>query len=328
MKKKVLSAVVVVCMVALVLAACGNGGSGGGNGAGAENGGSGDGFTIGATVYYMTEFVTLMVNGIESRADELGMDLILLDANNNAQQQITQIENLIAQEVDVLLVAAVDSDAIVPALDMAEEAGIPLVGVNMLINTDRHYYYVGPDDVLAGQLQMQAAIDAIGGDGNVLILEGPIGQSAQIQRMEGNQKALAENPGINVLAHQTANWSRAEALALTENWLEAFRGEIDAIVAHNDEMALGAIQALEAAGLIGDIVVTGVDAILDGCNAVLDGTLLATVLQDAYKLGSLSVQLCYDVLMGNPPEEALNYIDMPLVTRDNVEQVLSDIYGQ
>lgn len=279
---------------------------------------------IGCTVYYMTEFVTLMAEGIKGEAADLGADLILLDANNDAQKQISQIENLIAQKVDVILVAAVDADAIVPAVGMCEQAGIPLVGVNMLINTDAPYYYSGPNDVQAGELEMQFLIDRIGGKGNIVILEGPIGTSAQLQRMEGNQNVLANNPDVKVLANQPANWSREEALALTENWLQAFEGQIDGICAHNDEMALGAIQALEAKGL--KLPVTGVDAIKDGCMAIKDGRFDATVFQDADLEGRLGVQICMDILKGTPPKEHTNYIEMKLITQDNVDELLTTIY--
>ncbi len=283
---------------------------------------------IGVTVYYMTEFITLMVEGIEEQAEKLGVELVLLDAGNDAQKQITQVENLIAQDVDCVLVAAVDADAVVPAFDLCDAAGIPLIGVNMLINTDKEYYYVGPDDVLAGELEMQAAIDKIGGAGNIVILEGPIGTSAQLDRKQGNENVLAKNPDIKVLASQPANWDRAEALALTENWLESFDGQINAIVSHNDEMALGAIQALEAAGLSDQIVVTAVDAIKDGCNAVKDGKLLGTVYQDAGLEGREGIQLCYDVLTGNPPADFINFIDMKLITQENVDELLTTIYAE
>lgn len=286
---------------------------------------NGDGkIVVGCTVYYMTEFVTLMTEGIKAEAEENGADLILLDAGNDAQKQISQIENLIAQKVDVILVAAVDADAIVPALEMAENAGIPLVGVNMLINTDKPYYYAGPNDVEAGELEAQYIMDQIGGKGNVLILEGPIGTSAQLQRMEGNQNVLAKYPDVKVLAHKPANWSREEALTLTENWLQAFEGQIDGIIAHNDEMALGAIQALEAKGV--DIPVSGVDAIKDGCQAIKEGRFNATVFQDAEKEGRLGVQVSLDVVNGNPPEEYLNFIDMKLITKENVDELLNTIY--
>ena len=251
MRKKILAVLLVIGMVTGILLGCSTGTEEKSKGDDKqETSSKKEGYTIGCTVYYMTEFVTLMAEGMEKKADELGCDLVMLDAQQDAQNQITQIENLIAQKVDVIIVAAVDSDAILPAMEMCEDAGIPLVGVNMLFNTEEPYHYVGPNDVLAGELEMQNAINEIGGEGNVVILEGPIGQSAQIQRLEGNENVLDKYKGkIEVLADQTANWSREEALTLVENWLESFSGKIDAIVAHNDEMALGAIQALEAAGL-------------------------------------------------------------------------------
>ena len=293
---------------------------------------NGDKYVIGYTYYYSSEFITLMNEGIEEKCDELGLDLIALDAENDASNQITQVENLIAQDVDCLYIAAVDSDAIVPSLDMAKEANIPVVYVNMTVNTDEDYYYSGPDDVLAGELEMQAAIDAIGGEGNICVLEGPIGQSAQIDRWTGNENVLNSDAGanINLLTHQTANWSREEAETMTENWLEGFADEgIDAIVAHNDEMALGAIMAIEAKGLVPgeDIIVTGVDAIEDGCNAVKDGKLLSTVYQDAKLEGGQGIEICYGILTGNPPAEYINLIDMTQYTQDNVDELLTTLYA-
>lgn len=336
MKKKLLSVVLVLSVLGTMLVGCSSSTSSEetttttteASDDVAEETTASEDWTIGCTVYYMSEFITLMTEGMEARADELGTDIVILNAENDAANQITQVENLIAQQVDVIIIAAVDSDAIVPAIEMCEEAGIPLVGVNMLFNTDEDYYYVGPDDVLAGELEMQNAIDAIGGSGNIVILEGPIGQSAQIQRLEGNENILANyEDEITVLAQQTANWSREEALAIMENWLEAYSGEIDAVVAHNDEMALGAIQAIEAAGLTGEIVVTAVDAIEDGCNAVVEGTLLGTVYQDAVVEGADSVTLAYNVLTGEVTEKELTYIDMTWIDSSNAEDLLVDVYG-
>ncbi|GHV28494.1 D-threitol-binding protein [Spirochaetia bacterium] len=281
---------------------------------------------IGCTVYYMTEFVTLMAEGIKAEAAARGADLVLLDANNDAQRQISQIENLIAQKVDILLVAAVDSDAIVPALDLAKKAGITLVGLNMLINTTEEYYYSGPNDVQAGELEAQRLIDLIGAKGNVAIIEGPIGQSAQVDRLQGNKNILAKNPDVKVIAQQTANWSRAEALALVENWIEAFPN-LNGIIAHNDEMALGAIQALEAKGIKNRIPVTGVDAIKDGCLAIRDGRFEMTVFQDAEEEGRLGVRICMDILEGKPPAKKINFIEMLPVDKNNVQELIDRIYS-
>jgi ribose transport system substrate-binding protein/inositol transport system substrate-binding protein len=280
--------------------------------------------SIGSTVYYMTEFITLMVEGMKAEAETLGAKLTILDANNDASVQLNQVENLISSKVDVILVAAVDADAIVPGLDMAEGAGIPLTGVNMLINTDKPYYYAGPNDVEAGELEAQYVVEAIGGKGNVVILEGPIGTSAQLQRLEGNMNVLNKHPGVKILVQKPANWSREQALSTMENWLQTFPGQIDGVIAHNDEMALGAIQALEAKGM--KLPVGSVDAIKDACQAVKDGRLDATVFQDAYLEGQLGVRVAYQVAIGEPPEKLLNFIKMELITKDNVDKLLTTIY--
>ncbi len=358
MKKKLVAILMVAAMGSALLAGCGSsGGNDGGSAAPAESaaaegssaaaegssaaaeGGSaaseaaapknGDKYVIGYTYYYSSEFITLMNQGVQNKCDELGVELVALDAENDSSNQITQVENLIGQNVDCLYVAAVDSDAIVPAIDMAEEAGIPIVFVNMTVNTDEEYYYSGPDDVLAGKLEFESAAEAIGGKGNVLILEGPIGQSAQIDRYTGNEQAMAEYPDITVLEHKTANWSREEAETLVENWLESYE-DVNAIVAHNDEMALGAIMAIEAKGLVPnkDIYVTGVDAIEDGCNAIADGKMLSTVYQDAVLEGSQGIQICYDIMTGNAPvDNKFQLIPMTQYTIDNVDELLTTLYS-
>jgi ribose transport system substrate-binding protein/inositol transport system substrate-binding protein len=280
--------------------------------------------SIGSTVYYMTEFITLMVEGMQAEADELGVKLTILDANNDASTQLSQVENLIASKSDVILVAAVDADAIVPALDMAEEAKIPLTGVNMLMNTDKPYYYAGPNDVEAGELEAQYVIDAIGGKGNVVILEGPIGTSAQLQRLEGNLNVLKNYPDVKILAQKPANWNREQALTTMENWLQTYPDQINGVISHNDEMALGAIQAMEAKGV--KLPVGSVDAIKDACQAIKEGRLDATVFQDAHLEGRLGVRVAYQVATGQPPAERLNFIKMELITKDNVDKLLTTIY--
>jgi ribose transport system substrate-binding protein/inositol transport system substrate-binding protein len=239
---------------------------------------------------------------------------------------MSQIENLIAQKVDVLLVAAVDSDAIVPALDMAKQANIPLVGVNMLINTKEPYYYAGPNDVQAGELEAKYLCDKIGNKGNIVILDGPIGVSAQLQRKEGNHNIVDKLPGIKVLAEQPADWNREKALSMMENWLETYKGQINGVIAHNDEMALGAIQALQAKGLKDKIPVVGVDAIKDACKSIKDGVQDMTVFQDAVAEGSLGVKLAAQVARGEKPDPMQQFIEMKSITKDNVDELLTTIY--
>ena len=142
-------------------------------------------------------------------------------------------------------------------------------------------------------MEALSVIQGIGGKGNVVIIEGPIGQSAQIERREGNMQALKANPNVKVLEMQTANWSRAEALDLMENWLNAYPGKIDGVIGQNDEMALGAIQAIEQAGLnVKDFAIAGIDGVTDAMLAVKDDKMVS-ILQDA----TAQAQGALDVLM-------------------------------
>ena len=335
--KKVLSVMLAAAMLASMAAGC-QSSSGAASVAGTASEGSdtastaaagtansGKKIKVGSTVYYYTEFITLMAKGMKREAAQEGVDLTILDANNDAQKQLSQVENLIAQKVDVIVVAAVDTDAIVPAVAMCKKANIPLVAVNMLINTKEPYYYVGPNDVQAGEEEMQACIDAMGGKGNIVILQGPIGTSAQLQRSEGNHNVLKKYPDVKVLAEQPANWDRSQALTLTENWLQAFPDKIGGIVAHNDEMAMGALKAIQAKGL--KTPITGVDAIKDGCLSIKNQTpFIATVYQNADMEGSLGVKTAIQIARGQKPEKEKNYIDMELMTKDNVSKLLTTIY--
>ena len=174
--------------------------------------------------------------------------VIETDARLSAAKQILDVISLIDAKVDVLIVVAVDARALETPIKAAVAAGIPVIGSNTRVNSDLLSAYVGSDDRISGYMEAKIVLDKIGCKGNVVIIEGPIGQSAQIQRLEGNKKALAECPDVKVLEDQTANWSRAEAQKLMENWLTAHPGQIQGVIGQNDEMALGAIEAIKAAG--------------------------------------------------------------------------------
>ncbi len=285
---------------------------------------------IGCTVYYMSEFVTLMVNGIEAGAKEMGAELKLLDANRDPAKQMSQVEGLIAEKVDVLLVAPVHSDSSVPVLELAKKANIPIVILNTELNTKDPYYFVGPNDVEAGELLMKDVAKRIGNKGNIVILEGPIGHSAQIQRKQGIDNVLKQNPDIKVLAVKTANWNRDEAINTIENWLQAFEAQgINAVVAENDEMALGALQAVEAKGIKKNVVIGGVDAIKDACMRINEGRMEVTILQDAEKEGRLGVDIALK-LAKNEKIEYRNLIKMDTITKEDgsAKKLLDTIFAK
>lgn len=276
---------------------------------------------IGWSPYWLSEFMTLMNAGVEARAEELGVKLVFADANNDPNKQIGQVENFIAQKVDAMIVAPVDVEAIKPAVDAAKEAGIPFVAANMYVESDNVTAYAGPNDIQAGELAMQYAVDQLGGKGNVIILEGADGYSASADRHDGIHNILDKNPDIKVLEEKTAEWSREQATSMMENYIQNYGDQIGAVVCHNDEMAMGAIQALESAGMTGKVVVTAVDAIKDACVAIKDGKMSATVYQDAAAEGALAVDIAVALAKGEKVEKD-NLIEMIVVNKDNVDKYL------
>jgi ABC-type sugar transport system substrate-binding protein len=280
------------------------------------------GITIGWSPYWLSEFMTLMSEGVEKRAEELGVTLIVADANNDTNKQIGQVENFIAQDVDSMIVAPVDVEAIKPAVDAAKDAGIPFVAANMYVESDNVTAYAGPNDIQAGELAMQYAVDALSGQGNVIILEGADGYSASADRHDGIHNILDKNPNINVLEEKTAEWSREQATSMMENYIQVYGEKINAVVCHNDEMAMGAIQALESADMTGKVIVTAVDAIKDACVAISEGKMSATVYQDARAEGALAVDLAVKLAKGETVEKD-NLIEMIVVDKNNIEEYLA-----
>ena len=289
---------------------------------------SGDSETrIGFAMYNVSEFTVLMRDGIQAECDDRGAELVVLEAGYDAATQLDQVENLITQGCDAIVLAPVDADALVPAVAMCQEANVPLSVVNCALNTDEPYYYVGPDDIQAGELETQYMMDTLGGKGNVLVLQCKIGTSYEIQRTEGIQNVLAEYPDVQVLAMDSANGNRDEAVDLMENWFETYGDQIDGVICQNDGMAMGVIQVLQANGK-DNVPVIGVDAIEDALVAIDQGELLGTVYQDADLEGRNAVKLAFDLIDGNPPAEYMNMIEMTLVTQDNAAELLETVYGQ
>jgi inositol transport system substrate-binding protein len=161
----------------------------------------------------------------------------------------------------------------------------------------------------------------LNGQGNVLMMHGYMGQAAQLKRDAGAREVLARNAGLKLLAHQTAEWDRAKAMSLMENWIQSYGSQIDAVFAHNDEMAMGALIALEQAQLSEKVVLASVDAISDALAAVRDGRLDATVFQDAEGQGRSAIKVALKILQKQPYEKQ-TMIPFHLVTRDNISEYL------
>ena len=268
-----------------------------------------------------SEFVVMVKDAMDAKARELGVQLIVNDAQRDAATQVRQAENFIAQRVDAIILNPCEIEASSPAVDEARAAGIPIVNVNSETRSVPTAF-VGSRDEESGRIAMEYIARRLGGRGSVLMMQGFMGQAGQIKRDRGAREILAKNPGMKLLADQTADWDRAKAMTLMENWIQSYGPRIDAVFAHNDEMAIGAVIALEQAKRKDKVVVTGVDAIADGLQAVKQGRLDATVFQDAKLQGATAVETAVKIVRKQPYAKE-TFIPFQLVTRENVDQFLA-----
>lgn len=265
-------------------------------------------------------FQTYVVDAATAKAAELGYTIDVQDAQEDVVKQQDQVNTMIEQGYDAIMVVPVDTAAMGPITQAVTEAGIPLIYVNRNpFGTDEPpagVYYVGSQEIVAGQLQGQFLVEKMGEKGGVGILMGILSNEGAVKRTEGNEEVLAQYPDIKILAKESGEWQYDKGMAITENWLTAHGENLNAILANNDGMAIGALQALEAAGR-DDVIVVGVDAIPDAVNLVAEGKLDATVLQDAEGQGAGGVDVAAKVLAGETPE-SVTWIDFVLVTPENV----------
>jgi len=278
-------------------------------------------------------FLTVLRNGIQSFADENGHDVQIEDAQNDVAKQLNQINNFIASGVDAIIVNPVDTSATQAMTDAAAAAGVPLVFVNRQpINVDTlpdNQAFVASNEIESGTLaafegcKLLRAAGKSGG-ANIYILMGELSNQAAVQRTKDFDDVIGMDMCnfINVVDRQTANWSRDQAQSLMTNWLSS--GEsFDAVFANNDEMAIGAIQSMKAAGIsMEDVIVTGVDATQDALVAMQQGDLDVTVFQDAAGQGSGAVNAAVALARGEDVEQKV-YIPFQLVIPSNIDQFLS-----
>jgi inositol transport system substrate-binding protein len=272
---------------------------------------------IGATMLSMqNEFVVNVADAMEAKAKELGAELIVVDAERSALKQVEQVESFIAQGVDAIILNPCEVEASSPAVKLALAAKIPIINVNSE-TTATPTAFSGSDDEEAGKIAMKLIVEKLGGKGNVLMIHGFMGQAAQIKRSNGAKEILKANPGIKLLAEQTADWDREKGMSLTENWIQSFGAQINAIFAQNDEMGLGAVKALEAAGLKSKVIVVSIDAIPDALQAVKKGSLDATVFQNATEQGGKAIETAIKAAKGEKFEKEV-LIPFQLVTKENL----------
>src|SRR6056297_1732986 len=240
-------------------------------------------------------FFVELKNGAEEKAADLGVEITVVDARDNAAKQLNDIQDLIQRKVDLLIINPTDSDAIVTAIEDANNAGIPVITVDRGANGGEVLVHIASDNVAGGAMAAAFLAEQINFNGKVVELVGIPGTSAARDRGKGFETKLKDYPDIELVAKQSANFNRAEGLKVMENILQA-HPDIDAVFAQNDGMALGAVEALRAAGKLDEVVVVGFDAIDDAVKAVEKGEMAGTIAQQPALMGSLSVEKAFDFL--------------------------------
>ncbi|GKW48248.1 sugar ABC transporter substrate-binding protein [Halomonas sp. NCCP-2165] len=284
--------------------------------------------TIGVSVAYFDDnFLTSMRNAMQAEAENQGWDIQFLDAQGDIGRQLSQTQSLAAQGVDAIIINPVDTAATSMMTQTAVESGIPLVYVNRQPEGDdldhEDVAFVGSEQRVAGELQMQALAERLGGEGRVAVMLGELSSSATHERTAGVESVFDAYPGLELVDMQTADYQRTEAIDLMNNWIVG--GErIDAIAANNDEMALGALIAMKQSGISPtDILVGGIDATRDALDAMQRGELAVSVFQDPVGQGGGAVEVAIDLANGEPVE-SINMVPFQLVTPDNLDDFLTN----
>ena len=244
-------------------------------------------------------FVTL-TEGAKKAASEKNVELVVVDAGDDAAKQTSDIEDLVSRNVGVLIVNPVDSDAVAPAVKSAMSQGIKVIAVDRGVNGVDVDCQIASDNVAGARMATEYLMELVGEGAKVAELQGVPGASATIDRGEGFHQVADKS--LQVAASQTANFNRAEGMTVMENILQS-DGTIKGVFAHNDEMALGAVEAVAASGK--DIKIVGFDATDDAQKAVKDGKMAATVAQKPDKMGETAIGTAVKIMAGETVEKSI-----------------------
>lgn len=315
--KKFLSLAITITMALSLLAGCGNNDANEpaetnqANEPADSEGTNGEPKTVGLAISTLNNpFFVDLEAGAKAKAKELNVDIITLDSQDDSATEMSNVEDLINQDVDLIMINPTDSDAVKSAVESANKADIPVITLDRGANGGEVISHIASDNVAGGRLAGEYIVEQLGGKGKMVELEGIPGASAARDRGQGFNEAI-EGTDIEVIARQTANFDRAEGMTVMENILQS-QPEIDAVFAHNDEMALGALEAVKASER--DILVVGFDATDDAKAAVEAGEMAATVEQLPKEIGSLGIETAVKILNGQQVEDMIP-VDLQLVSK-------------
>lgn len=259
-------------------------------------------------------FFVSLKDGVTAEAKKQGIQVIVVDAQNDSAKQTNDVDDLIQQGVDALLINPADSAAISTAVQSANSVGIPVITLDRSADKGDVAALVASDNVKGGQMAAEYFVEHLGEGAKVIELEGVPGASATRERGKGFHEIADQK--LHVVAKQSADFDRSKGLNVMENLLQG-NPDVQAVFAHNDEMALGAIEAIQSSGK--DIPVIGFDGNDDAIKSIKDGKLTATVAQQPVLIGQLAVQAALDVLGGKQVEKSIP-AELKLVTKENANE--------
>ncbi len=266
-------------------------------------------------------FVSILRSQMVSELKLLNMDGQFVDAKGDVALQVQQVDDFINLGVDAIILNPVDTQGVKPMMDAAERANIPLIFVNRKpeVKLGKAMAYVGSDSAAGGEIQMEALAKKMNYRGNVAILMGALSNEEARERTRAVEAVIAKYQGMKVLEKQTAKWQRNEAVDVVSGWLLNGR-PIDAIAANNDEMAIGAIMALNQAKNK-SILVAGIDGTPDGQQFIKNGSMALTIFQDAKGQATGAVQVT-QALLEKQKTEPYHWVPYKIITQDNLAQFM------
>ncbi|GAA0904995.1 ribose ABC transporter substrate-binding protein RbsB [Rothia nasimurium] len=256
-------------------------------------------------------FFVELKDGAQKAAKDAGVQLVVVDAQDDPARQISSVEDLIQKRVSVILLNPTDSSALAGAVQSAQRANIPVITLDRGVDGAEVASHIASDNIAGGKMAADFLARQLNGKGNVIELQGVAGTSAARERGKGFDDAIAVT-GLKIVAQQPANFDRAQGLSVSENLLQG-NTDVQAIFAQNDEMALGAVQAL--AGKDKKILVVGFDGTPDGKAAVQNGTMAATVAQQPEEIGKLGVETAKKLIDKQPVDKTIA-VPLKLLTKE------------
>ncbi|WP_338563713.1 ribose ABC transporter substrate-binding protein RbsB [Paraclostridium sordellii] len=256
-------------------------------------------------------FFVDLKKGVEKEAKELGYEVVVLDSQNDPAKEVSNMEDITVKDVDLVLLNPVDSDSAVASVMIANNANLPIMTVDRVSNGGKVLSHIASDNIAGGDMAAKFLIDKLGNKGNIVELEGIAGSSATRDRGKGFEDGI-KGSNLKIIAKQSADFDRTKGLSVMENIIQS-KGDINAVFAQNDEMALGASKALEDANM-NNVLVVGFDATDDAVDSVKKGTMAATVAQQPILIGETAVKVANKYLNGEKVDDFIP-VELQLVTK-------------